>query len=265
MAEKKSRIEIIDGIRGIAIIAMVFYHALYDIQFIFGINLSFFGLDIFNVLEPIEPIFAGIFILLSGVSSRLSHSNLKRGLQLAVIATLLTIGTIIFSNISGDNESIYFGILHFLAAAILIFALLKPWLDKIPAYVSLPLFTVIFAITFYIVESIMASGTYFIGIPGHFGFTLPSSISNNPYLFAIGIPSPTFFSADYFPIIPWIFLFLIGTVLGVYVKQRQLPEKFYTAKMPFFAFAGKNTLLIYIIHQPIVYGILFLIFSVIIK
>jgi uncharacterized membrane protein len=249
MAEKKSRIEIIDGIRGIAIIAMVIYHALYDINQIFYIDLSFFGVNIFQVLGYLEPPFAGIFILLSGVSSRLSHSNLKRGLQLAGVAILLTIGTIIYSNISGDNESIYFGILHFLSAAIIIFALLKPWLDKIPTYVSLPLWTVLFVVTFNI------WGSYFIDIPGIFGFTL----------FAFGIPSTNFFSSDYFPIVPWIFIFLIGTVLGVYVKQRRFPEKFYTTKMPFFAFAGRNTLLIYIIHQPIVFGILFLIFDVILK
>jgi uncharacterized membrane protein len=259
MAEKKSRIEIIDGIRGFAIIAMVIYHAMYDINQIFNINLSFFGVNIFQVLSYLEPTFAGVFILLSGVSSRLSHSNLKRGLQLAGIAVLLTIGTIIYSNVSGDNESIYFGILHFIAAAILLFALLRPLLDKIPAYVSLPMWTVLFVVTFNIWSS------YFIGIPGIFGFTLPSIITNNQYLFAIGIPSSNFFSADYFPLLPWIFIFLIGTVMGVYVKQRRLPEKFYTAKMPFFAFAGRYTLLIYIIHQPIVIVILYLIFDIILK
>lgn len=262
MAGKKSRIEIIDGIRGIAIIAMVIYHALYDINHIFRIDSSFFGVNIFQIFSYLEPTFAGVFILLSGVSSRLSHSNLKRGLQLAGIAILLTIGTIIYSNVSGNNESIYFGILHFIAAAILLFALLRPLLDKIPAYVSLPLWIVLFAMTFNIWRS------YFIGIPGIFKFTLPNSIINNQYLFAIGIPNPNpniFSSADYFPLLPWIFIFLIGTVLGVYVKQRRLPEKFYTTKMPFFAFAGRNTLLIYIIHQPIIYGILFLIFTIILK
>jgi uncharacterized membrane protein len=259
MAEKKSRIEIIDGIRGIAIIAMVVYHGLYDVNQIFEFNLIIFGINFFHVFSYLEPAFAGLFILLSGVSSRLSHSNLKRGLQLAVIATLLTICTIIYTKVSGDNESIFFGILHLLAAAILIFALLKPLLDKIPAYVSLPLWTVLFVCTLNIWKH------YYIGIMGLFGFTLPEFITNNEFLFAFGIPSSNFFSADYFPIIPWIFIFLIGTVLGVYVKQRRLPEKFYTTKVPFFAFAGRNTLLIYIIHQPVIYGILYLIFDIILK
>jgi uncharacterized membrane protein len=259
MSEKKSRIEIIDGIRGIAIIAMVVYHGLYDINQIFNVNPSLFGINFFKAFEPLEPVFAGVFILLSGVSSRLSHSNFKRGLQVAVVAIILTIGTVIFSYVSGDNESIYFGILHFMAVAILIFALLKPWLDKIPAYVSLPLWSVLFVVTYNLWR------IYYIGIPGAFGFTLPSSITNNPYLFAFGIPSPNFVSADYFPLIPWIFIFLIGTILGVYVKQKRLPEKFYTTKVPFFASAGRKTLIIYIIHQPIIYGVLFLIFNVIFK
>jgi uncharacterized membrane protein len=259
MAEKKSRIEIIDGVRGIAIIAMVIFHALYDIKYIFLINFSIFGIDIFNIFEPLEPVFAGIFILLSGISSRLSHSNLKRGLQLAVVAILLTVGTMIYSYATNDDQSIYFGILHFLSAAIIIFALLKTLLDKIPAYVSLPLWSVLFFVTYNIWQA------NFVGISGLFEFHIPEYIRNTGLLFPIGIYSETFKSADNFPLLPWIFIFLIGTVLGVYVKQRRLPEKFYTTKMPFFAFAGRYTLLIYIIHQPIVYGIIFLIFNIILK
>lgn len=236
----------LDAIRGIAILAMVFYHAFYDVSDIFGFNIPFF-----NILMLLEPPFAGAFILLAGVSSRYSHNNIKRGAKVFIFGMVVTAVTLIFI----PSQSIYFGILHFMGVAILLFELVKPAADRIPAKAAFVLWTALFAITFMMPE------THIIGIPGLFGVTLPKFLQSTPNIYALGFPDSNFYSADYFPMIPWFFMFLIGTIIGIPIKNHRLPEKFYTARIPFLASAGRNTLIIYVLHQPIIYGLLCLFFN----
>lgn len=247
---KHNRIDILDAIRGIAIISMVVYHGLYDVNDIFG-----FHLWIFDALSVLEPPFAGAFILLAGVSCRFSHSNLKRGLRVLVLALIVTVGTVLFSLFVSPGEEIYFGILHFMGAAILLYALLRRVLDKIPPAVSLPCYLLLFILTYSMPSA------YQIGIPGLITVQLPSILARIPGLFILGLPGYNFMSADYFPLIPWFFLFLAGTVIGVPIREGKLPDWFYKARVPFFATAGRNTLLIYVLHQPVIYALLFFIFS----
>lgn len=244
---QKKRIDILDAVRGIAIIAMVFYHALYDINDIFGCHIA-----LFDMLSVLEPPFAGAFILLTGISSRFSHSNLKRGARILGVGVLLTAATYFFIR----DQTIWFGILHFMGCAILLFALLRPALDKIPRWAAYPLWTILFIITYTMPV------TRFVGIPHLFGFSLPARLTAVKGLFALGIPAADFASSDYFPMIPWFFLFLLGTLLGEPIREHKMPERFYTQRVPFLAFAGRHTLLIYIAHQPIIYGILWLITNV---
>ena len=72
----RERIHLIDEIRGFSIIMMVIYHAAYDVVVIFNVD---FPLFYHPVIRFLEPLFAGLFIFVSGMSGRLSRSNLKRG------------------------------------------------------------------------------------------------------------------------------------------------------------------------------------------
>lgn len=244
---KNNRIDWLDAIRGVAILAMVFYHALYDITDIFGYNIPYFGF-----LTLLEPPFAAAFILLAGVSSRFSHNNIKRGLKVLIFGLAVTMFTLIFM----PSEAIYFGILHFIGCAILLFELIKPAVDRIHPKAAVVIWAVLFILTYSMPE------THIIGIPGFFGITLLQALQNTPHIYALGFPDANFFSADYFPILPWFFMFLIGTVIGVPIKNHRLPEKFYTARIPFLAAAGRNTLLIYVLHQPVIYVLLLIFFSI---
>jgi uncharacterized membrane protein len=244
---KGSRIDSLDAVRGFALIAMVFYHGLYDVSYIFG-----YWKPLFNALTPLEPPFAAAFIMISGVSSRFSHNNIKRGIRVIAFALIISAVTIIFM----PSESIYFGILHFLGVAIILFELIKPAVDRISKKAALVLWSVLFALTYNMPLK------HIIGIPGLFAVSLPKFLQTTPHIYALGFPDQYFYSADYFPIIPWIFIFLIGTVLGVPIKQHRLPEKFYTARIPFLATAGRNTLLIYVLHQPVLYGLLYAFFKI---
>lgn len=247
-ARDHRRIEILDALRGVAILAMVFYHSMFDLCDIWNISSSLNSF--FSYLSYLEPFFAGLFILLAGISCRFSHNNWLRGARVLVVGLGLTLFTWAFM----PSELIVFGILHFMGAAILLFALAGPLLDKIPKAVALPVWIFLFIVTF------TTPNTYFIGLPHLFGFHITGWPTTSNYLFWLGIPSQDFFSADYFPLMPWFFLFLIGTMIGTSIREHRLPEKFYTAKVPFLAFVGRHTLAIYVVHQPIVYGILWLLF-----
>lgn len=278
-SKAKNRIDIIDAIRGFAILAMVVYHALYDINDIFGFHIA-----LFDMLTVLEPPFAGAFILLSGVSSRFSHSNTVRGVRVLVFGLLLTAVTVLLM----PDQAIYFGILHFLGCAILLFALFRPALDKIPRQAALVLYLLLFAVTFRMPyagavgfpgwQAVLPSAWYLpyarifggvegtlsaVGLRGSFLNGTAAFFANlfQTFLAALGVPGQDFFSADYFSLVPWLFLFLAGTVIGVPIKKGKFPQWFYDFKVPFFAQAGRYTLAIYIIHQPVIYGILYVIFK----
>lgn len=73
-------------------------------------------------------------------------------------------------------------------------------------------------------------------------------------LFWLGLPDLTrFTSADYFPILPWVFLFWCGVFLArLWRPGRGEPP---AALRPLCAI-GRNTLLVYMLHQPVIYGVL---------
>lgn len=78
MAAGKKRIYLLDELRGLAVFCMVFYHAFYSMSEFFGFEIGTKLLDFFT---PAEPFFAALFIVISGISSRLSHDNTKRGVR----------------------------------------------------------------------------------------------------------------------------------------------------------------------------------------
>jgi uncharacterized membrane protein len=81
-----------------------------------------------------------------------------------------------------------------------------------------------------------------------------------PVLAPIGFPAADFYSADYFSVLPWIFLYFTGYHLGKILFANEGFLRLGSHKIPFLSFLGTKSLLIYIIHQPVCYGIVWLIF-----
>ena len=79
--------------------------------------------------------------------------------------------------------------------------------------------------------------------------------TQTPQLWLFGFTTPDFASADYFPLLPWFFVFLLGTWAGRYVKAGRLPQWFYTAKAPRLALVGRHALVLYVLHQPLLYAL----------
>ena len=247
--KESRRIHFMDEVRGFAIVLMVAYHGFYTVGYLFDLQ---WGRILFNFFMPVEAFFAGSFIFLCGVSCRLSHSNLKRGSLLLLIALAITLVLRIFL----PEEIIIFGILHFLAVAILLFALLRPLLDRIHPAAGLAACGFLLLVTWWVPHY---QGGMF-GIKGLLTWAVPESFKQ-PWLYPIGFGY--LYSSDYFPILPWIFCFIGGSFFGVWAARGQLPNWMYVRRVPFLSKVGRHTLLIYIVHQPVIYAVCYLILRVV--
>ena len=229
--EKKERIVIIDALRGLAVLLMVIHHALYNLAAFLDAPWWLYRNPVFNVLQVI---FIGVFIVISGVSSRFSKGNVQRGAIVIVIAVIVTYVTVRM------EMPIYFGILHLLGFMMIFYGLLKKFIDKIPRKIAPWIYI------FLIIASVVAKEYL-------------SPVSDNlvirDLLSVLGWRQKGFINYDNQPILPWIFVFLFGTWVGYYIKERMFPEWFYRFKAPFFPRIGRNALLVYILHQPVLFAI----------
>lgn len=240
----KRRVLLLDEIRGFLIIMVVLYHLLYDLYVFFELDLPFFFSP---PVEFLKYLGAGSFILISGIVCHYARSNFKRGLICLAFALVITV----FTYFVMPDQAIYFGILHLLAVCMILYGLLKKVFDRLPFFPFFVLFAVLFFATFHIPNG------YF-GLSEEVSILVPSSLYDSG-LFFLGFPGNGFNSADYYPLIPFAFLFFAGTLLGRFFVSESLPEFVYRGIAPPFRFLGRHTLVIYLVHQPILLGILYLI------
>jgi len=234
------RVGFLDEVRGICIILMVAYHAAYDVIYIFGWDIPLFHSAL---LRYAQPFVAGIFIFISGIACRFSRGNVKRGIIILALGLLLSAFTLNYF----PAQAIYFGILHLLGVSMILFAFLRPVLDAISSALGALLSAGLFVFTYG-----AASG--YLGIPGLPALPLPGALAETPWLLPFG-----FFEAgaDYFPLLPWFFLFITGSYIGNPFVRREMPEFFYRTRSRTLALIGRRTIYIYVLHQPVLLGILY--------
>ena len=239
-----SRIGFIDEIRGFAIICMVLYHYANIICVRYSIDIPLIrsvGLDV------LRDFFAGMFIFISGVSCRLSRSNLKRGIVCFLMGMIVSLATFVYNK----QDMVMFGILHLLGASMVIFALAHPLLDRIKVRHGMLISLALFVFSWRLKDG-------FAGIPYLYEFTLPGKLYSLGWLFPFGFKSPEFVSSDYFPMFPWLFVFIAGGFAGVSLTSRPIPAWLNKTRIRFLAAAGKYTLWIYLLHIPLIYCVMWL-------
>ena len=222
---EKTRIEALDVLRGISVLGMIFHHTVYDLYAFCGAPATWFHNPL---MDLVHYVFGSLFILLCGISSNFSRSNVKRGAKAMAIALVITAVTALLDMI------IVYGVLHFLATAMLLYGLTQRLRESLPRIV-LPLFSAAgLALTYPLANGVL---------------------TETPHLWIFGLTTADFASSDYFPLLPWIFVFLFGTWLGRYVKEGRFPSFFYRVKEPRLAAIGRHSLAIYVVHQPILFAL----------
>ena len=237
----------IDLLRGFAIIVMAAYHGLFSLVNIFGMECSWFYS--YWLQSVAVPLIGGTFIFISGLSTGFSRSVWKRGLQIFAWAMVMTFVTATFV----PSLIIRFGVLHLIGCCMLLFALLRPVLNKLPKKALFAGALLLFALTYHLPHG-------YLGWKSLIALPLRTT---NPYLFPFGMMAPGFYSSDYYPLIPWFFLFLAGSCLGPYIKSGKAAKWLYPSRLPWLETIGRHTLWIYVLHQPVLialfYGIYWLI------
>ena len=135
--------------------------------------------------------------------------------------------------------------------AMLLFAFLQPLLDRIPPAFGAGVGLFLFFFCFSVPSGRLGFGPMQI--------QLPRCLFQNAFTAVLGFPGPGYYSADYFPLIPWLFLFWAGACAGVWLRLGRGPGWLYQRHSPFLAAAGQKSLWIYLVHQPALYLIFLLI------
>jgi len=229
--KKNDRIWELDALRGICILCVILIHLIFDLIYFIGLDLYLPAWYVF-----VQQYGGVIFVVLSGCCATLGSRSFRRGcivFSCGMLISLVTFGMYRLGMASRD-VIVWFGVLHLLASCMLLFGLTRGFWEALPAWV-LP---------------VLCLALIFLTAPCADGVT-----TQTPHLWLFGFTTPDFASADYFPLLPWFFVFLLGTWAGRYVKAGRLPQWFYTAKAPRLALVGRHALLLYVLHQPLLYAL----------
>ncbi|HPR66280.1 MAG TPA: heparan-alpha-glucosaminide N-acetyltransferase [Methanothrix sp.] len=225
----------VDLLRGIAVLMMIAFHALYDLDF-------FSDQNIVDVHSGIWPLFAkataSIFLLLVGVSLKISSSRarirgddrflryLRRGVGIFSWGMAITLSTML---LLGEGF-VVFGVLHLIGISII---LSYPFLNR-------PLIDLLLG------SAAIAAGLW-----------LRQLSFDSTILLWLGFVPRHFYSVDYFPLLPWFGVVLVGIFLGNILypegaRRFSLPDPSLRLPAKQICFLGRNSLAIYLTHQPII-------------
>lgn len=241
--EKRKRYHLLDGIRGIVLLSMTAYHFSWNMVYLYGAKWAWYRSTGAYVWQQS---ICWTFILLSGFCWSMGKQPLKRGLLVfggGLLVTAVTLAVMPYNRV-------VFGVLTCIGSAMLLMIPLDKILTKI-----LPELGMIGSFGLFVLTRNINRGC--LGFEGFRFASLPVEWYRDLLTAYIGMPPAHFYSTDYFSVIPWLFLFITGYFLyGVCKKYGILQWKILEKQIPFFDFLGKHSLLVYLLHQPILYLLL---------
>ena len=244
---KKERVQLIDTIRGFVLISMILYHASWNLVYIYDVKWTWFhGKGAYFWQQSI----CWTFILLSGFCFTLAKRHWKSGGMVFGAGILVTLVTLI----AMPQNRVVFGVLTCIGSCILLLAIFEKWMQKIPTKFGIIISFLLFLYTKPI-------NNRYLGWGNLLRIQLSENLYCNYLSTFLGFPFPRFFSTDYFSLFPWFFLFLTGFYMGLqFQKKDWMQHSLWEKKINFFAFAGRNSLIIYLLHHPIIFSFQELIF-----
>ena len=235
-----ARYRLLDELRGLDLISMMLYHGMWDVVFLFGVVQKWYtGRPGFVWQQSI----CWVFILLSGFCLPLGHHPFRRGAVVFGAGALVTAVTLLFL----PEDVVWFGVLTLLGSSMLLTAALDPLFRRVPPAVGVA------------VSALLFWGTYptmngFWNLPGG-RLALPQALYASYPTAYFGFMPKSFFSTDYFPLLPWLFLFWAGYFLHHLVgRERLAPLR--RSVCPPLGWLGRHSLVLYLLHQPVILGVL---------
>ena len=217
-------------LRGIAIVMMVVFHFVFDLDHFQYINVDF-DHDPFWVNFRI--LIVTLFLCLVGVSLQLAAGrglNLRRYsrrlVQLIGAAAIVSL----VSYYVFPNKPILFGVLHFIALASVLGLL----------------FLRFYWINLLLGVAVIVLSTW-----------LQSGLFESSLWYWTGLMKDRPLTSDYVPLFPWFGVVLIGMYLARVIDKYELLSKTTQARIgvsSFLALLGRHSLLIYLLHQPLFFG-----------
>lgn len=241
-AAKPVRYEFLDALRGLVMLSMILYHTVWDLVNLFHVSLPWYHSQSAFLWQ--QSICWG-FILLSGFCWPFGHKPLKRGLTVFAAGLLVTAVTVLLM----PNDRIVFGVLTFLGSAMLLMIPCEKILRKVPPVAGLICSMVLFLL-------LLNLKTGSIGIGGWKLATVPQQLYHGYFSTYLGFLDAGFYSADYFPLLPWILLFFVGYFLHRAVGKRGMEHQLLHVQIYPLNVLGKHTLILYMLHQPVIYLLL---------
>lgn len=217
------RIPEIDLLRVLALILMILYHFIYDLDFFTSAPVQ---VDSWYWFVE-GKISAVLFIFLAGVSSCFSHHPFRNALKILSWALIITLITYI----AMPESYVRFGILHFLG----IMTLLYPFLKK-----RSTLFLSLYALLALVL-----------------GFIFSQTVISGPWLLPLGIYYPGFSTMDIYPLFPYSGVSALGILFYRFKYSTSTLHPSYSLPL-IIEKMSKHSLLIYLIHQPILLSIIFI-------
>ena len=239
---KRSRLHMLDALRGFLMINMIAYHGMWDLVNLFGVKAGWYA----GTPKYIwQQCICWSFILLSGFCWNYSRNHLRRGALVFGGGMVISLVTCILM----PENRIIFGILTCIGSCVILMIPAEKLLKKLPDTLGLILFFCLFLLL-----RNCSKGN--LGFEGLVITPLPQWLYRNYFTAYLGFPQPGFFSTDYFPLIPWICLFIAGYFLNRILTRLELTGTLFSrGQIPVLNWIGRHSLQVYMLHQPALYGL----------
>ena len=244
----KERLHLLDTLRGWTLLHMIAYHGLWNLVYLYHVKMDWYTGTLGYVWQQS---ICWTFILLSGFCWSMSRSHWKRGAL--VFAGGLAVSLV--THVAMPSAAINFGILTFLGSAMLLMIPLEKGLKKVPAVPGLLASSMLFCLL-----RNLGGGTF--GFESLVLGRVPKGLYRNMLTAYLGFPPKSFRSTDYFALFPWLMLFVAGYFLYRILHSRGWDRTLFAkGEIPCLTFLGKHSLLVYLLHQPLLYGLMALCFQ----
>ncbi|MCF7876242.1 DUF1624 domain-containing protein [Candidatus Bipolaricaulota bacterium] len=249
---KEKRFREIDLVRGLAVTGMVFYHVLFDLAALGYLDLAINT----GPMKLFAEVTAATFFIVVGISLYISFSRAKKGANTGLElfrkyfcrgAKLLLWGGIVtgVTYLLYPGFAVIFGALQFIGVSVIL--------------------------AYFLLESLQGLGLVFryafLGLFAVIPFVVAGPIRtlgmSHRFLLWLGVTPPGFQSLDYFPLLPWFGFVAGGLILGeLLYPEGERRFGVWALSNSLVEFLGRNSLIIYFFHQPLIYlGVFLFAFS----